>query len=161
MTLFILTSAVTYGIYPFVTDAPPLSPPALSGPVLALCLRFILFIEDLIRMLEEVSGDTLAPHLRRASGLDAMLAELRAVADRLADPDFQPDEYDPDSDYIWVRVTPNFFEDWRATSNLPRLRRAGAHLYARALTNTRTTAENFENFAWGRTPSYVQFVTNT
>jgi hypothetical protein len=74
--------------------APPLSP-----AVLALAAQFILFIMELMRILEEVGGETVSDYIRRHCPLDGALAELRAIVDGLAVPNSDDSEFDDeDSD---------------------------------------------------------------
>jgi hypothetical protein len=64
---------------------------------MALAAQFVLFILDLMRMLEEVGGETARNYLCRITGLEAVLADLRAVAEGLI-PIPQMDDPDSDSD---------------------------------------------------------------
>jgi hypothetical protein len=123
---------------------------------LALCVRFIMFIDDLMRMLEEVSGDTLSPYLRRAIGLEALRAELSALADRLAHPDFDADEYHADSG-SWGFAMPTPPEDWRFTPPLVH-RKGPISLYALLAAGARGPLEIFEKAAPGAMPLHAHIV---
>jgi hypothetical protein len=102
---------------PTVTHAPAISPspssaPGLPVPGLGIILQLMVFVADLMRMLESVAGDSMGPCLGRVAGLDRLLAELQAIADRLAHPAHpaHPDDAnsgfsDSDSDF-------EFAEDW-------------------------------------------------
>jgi hypothetical protein len=74
---------------------------------MALAAQFILFIMELMRILEQVAGETAAGYIRRHTPLDGALADLRAIVAGLPCPSSSDSESDD-----WESEESEFAEDW-------------------------------------------------